>query len=101
MNAASPLDLHFRTRAVLEVSDFEDAALNALLSETVANVEPEYPIYRREQVAARLGPNQLLDRLAKRSGRHVQRPDAATLIAQMPDAIAMIFYAVIEWDREF
>ena len=64
MNAVLPLDLKFQTVSTLSVHDYEHAVLHAALAQSLANGESGYPVFRHQQVAARIDPRVLLERLA-------------------------------------
>jgi hypothetical protein len=91
MSAALPLDLKFQTVSTLEVHDYENAVLHAALAESLANGAAGYPVFRHQQVAARIDPRLLLERLALQGGWQVQRPDPVTLVARTAGALIMVF----------
>ena len=91
MNAVLPLDLKFQTVSTLSVHDYEHAVLHAALAQSLASGESGYPVFRHQQVAARIDPRVLLERLALRAGWHVQRPDPVTLVVRTAGAFFMVF----------
>lgn len=90
MNDVPTLDLNFETRCTMDVHDYESAALHGMLAQALAQGSPGLPFYRREQVAARIDPQRLLERFSSRAGWHVQRPDPVTLVARSAGAFAII-----------
>jgi hypothetical protein len=90
MSAMPTLNLNFGTRCTLDVPDYETAALNGMLAQTLAEGGPGLPFFRHEQAAARIDPAHLLERFSSRAGWCVQRPDPVTLIARTASAFAII-----------
>jgi len=90
MNTVPSLDLKFQTMSTLQVHDYESAVLHGVLAESLARGEPGYPFYRAQQVAARVDPAALLEKLSLRRDWHVQRPDPVTLVARTACALVMV-----------
>jgi ATPase family protein associated with various cellular activities (AAA) len=90
MSAIPALDLKFETRCTLDVHNYETVALHGMLAQTLAESHSNLPIFRYQQVAARIDPRQLLERFSSRPGWHVQRPDWYTLVARAAGAFAII-----------
>jgi hypothetical protein len=91
MDRAKPLNLNLHSSSILEVRSYERALLHAELAQSLASDGPGYPVYRQQQVAARIDPKLLLERIALRRDWQVQRPDPVTLVIRSADAFFMVF----------
>ena len=90
MSELPTLELRFHARYTLDGRNYEVAALQAMLAQSLAKGDAGLPFYRHEQVAARIDPSQLLERYSARAGWCVQRPDPITLLARTAGAFAII-----------
>jgi hypothetical protein len=91
MDRAKPLNLNLTSSSIVEVRSYERAVLHAELAQALAGDEPGYPVYRQQQVAARIDPKLLLERIALRRDWQVQRPDSATLLIRTASAFLMVY----------